>query len=135
MPKGKGKEEKESRRAEVPVLARRRFLVTSTSSRNLARKGRIVSTVTIRRPLMPARMVGMVKEVERHREDSLQPTRPRRSTNHAGTGQRANVVMATSATSDMMLTCSTQHQTLNLHHQKQPLHFFTTTAMWMNHLS
>ena len=67
----------------------------------------------------------MAKEVVRRLEDSLQLTRPRRSTNHAGTGQRASVDTVTSATSDMMLTCSTQHQTLNLHdHQKRPLHFF-----------
>jgi hypothetical protein len=136
LPKGKGKEEKESRGAEAPVLVRRRrFLVTSTSSRSLARKEKIVIIATINRPLMPARVVDQAKEVVRRQEDSLQLTRPRRSMNHVGTGQRENVDEVKSATSDMLLTCSTQHQTLSLHHQKQPLHFFMTTAMWMNHLS
>ena len=136
MPKEKGKEEKGSRRAEVPVLVtRRRYHVTSISSRSLAEKERTVNTVMTKRHLMLARVVDMLKEAVKHQEDNLQQTRPRRSTSHAGTGQRANVDMATSATSDMMLTCSTLHQTPSLHHRKQPLHFSTTTVMWMSHLS
>jgi hypothetical protein len=136
MPKEKGKEEKGSQRAEVPVLVtRRRYHVTSISSRSLAEKERTVNTVMTKRHLMLARVVDMVKEAVKHQEDNLQQTRPRRSTSHAGTGQRANVDMATSATSDMMLTCSTLHQTPSLHHRKQPLHFSTTTVMWMSHLS
>ena len=136
MPKEKGKEEKESQRVEVPVLVtRRRYHATSISSRSLAEKGRTVNTVMIKRHLMLARVVGMVKEVVKHQEDNLQPTRPRRSTSHAGTGQKANVGMVTSATSGMTLTYSTLHQIPNLHHRKQPLHFSTTTVMWMSHLS
>ena len=136
MPKEKGKEEKGSQRAEVPALVtRRRYHVTSISSRSLAEKERTVNTVMTKRHLMLARVVDMVKEAVKHQEDNLQQTRPRRSTSHAGTGQRANVDMATSATSDMMLICSTLHQTPSLHHRKQPLHFSTTTVMWMSHLS
>ena len=136
MPKEKGKEEKGSQRAEVPVLVtRRRYHVTSISSRSLAEKERTVNTVMTKRHLMLARVVDMVKEAVKHQEDNLQQTRPRRSTSHAGTGQRANVDMATSATSDMMLTCSTLHQTPSLHHRKQPRHFSTTTVMWMSHPS
>ena len=136
MPKEKGKEEKESQRAEVPVLVtRRRYHATSISSRSLAEKERTVNTVTTKRHLMLARVVGMVKGVVKHQEDNLQQTRPRRSTSHAGTGRRANVDMVTSATSGMMLTCSILHQIPSLHHRKQPLHFSTTTVMWMSHLS
>ena len=136
MPKEKGREEKENQRAEVPVLVtRRRYHVTSISLRSLAGKERTVNTVMIKRHLMPAGAVDMVKAVVKHQEDNLLPIRPRRSTNHVGTGQRANVDMVTSATSGMMPTCSTLHQIPNLHHRKQPLHSFTTTAMWMSHLS
>ena len=136
MPKEKDKEEKESQRAEVPVLVtRRRYHATSISSRNLAEKERTVNTVTTKRHLMLARVVGMVKGVVKHQEHNLQQTRPRRSTSHAGTGRRANVDMVTSATSGMMLTCSILHQIPSLHHRKQPLHFSTTTVMWMSHLS
>ena len=137
MPKEKGKEEKENQRAEVPVLAtKRRYHVTSTSSRNLAGKERTVSTAMIKRCLTPARAVDMVKGAARRPEDNPQLTRPRRSTSHVGTGQKANVDMVTSVTNDMMLICSTLHQTQNLHRpQKRPLHFSTTTATWMSHLS
>ena len=128
--KGKGKEEKESQRAEVPVLAtRRRYHVTSISSRNLAGKGRTVSTAMIKRCLTPARAADMVKGAARRPEDNPQLTRPRRSTSHVGTGQKANVDMVTSVTNDMTLICLTLRQTQNLHRpQKRPLHFSTTTA-------
>ena len=136
MPKEKGKEERGSQRAEVPVLVtRRRYHAISISSRSLAGKERTANTVTTKRPLTLARVVDMVKEVVKHQEDNLQQTRPRRSTSHAGTGRRANVDMATSATSGMMLTCSTLHQIPSLHHRRQPLHFSTTTATRMSHLS
>ena len=137
MPKEKGKEENENQRAEVPVLAtKRRYHVTSTSSRNLAGKERTVSTAMIKRCLTPARAVDMVKGAARRPEDNPQLTRPRRSTSHVGTGQKANVDMVTSVTNDMTLICSTLHQTQNLHRpQKRPLHFSTTTATWMSHLS
>ena len=131
--KEKGKEEKESRSAEVPVLVRRRrFLVTSISSRSLARRGKIVNIATVKRLLMLARAVDPAKGVVKRQEDSLQQTRPRRSTNHAGTGLRGSVDMVTSATNDAMPICSTRPRTLDRHRQKRLLHFYMMTVMWMN---
>ena len=131
--KGKGEEERGSQRAEVPALAkRRRSLVTSTSSRNLARREKIVNIATIKRPSVLARAVDQAKGVVRLREDNLQRTRSRRLTSHAGTGQRGSVDMVINATNDMTRICSTQHLTLSRRHQKRPLHFYVMTVMWMN---
>ena len=67
---------------------------------------------------MPVRVVDQAKEVVRRQEDSLQLTKPRRLTNHAGTGLRGNVDMVTSATSGMTLIYSIQPRTLSHHRQK-----------------
>ena len=127
--KGKSKSRSASPRDKKKIPCHFHFIKKS------CRKGKDCEYSHDQKTLMLARVVGMVKEVVKHQEDNLQQTRPRRSTSHAGTGQRANVDMATSATSGMMLTCSTLHQIPSLHHRKQPLHFSTTTVMWMSHLS
>ena len=57
---------------------RRRYHAISTLSRNLARKGKIVNTVMIRRPSTLARLADWGREVERRRGANLQQTGQRR---------------------------------------------------------
>jgi hypothetical protein len=73
-------------------------------------------------------MLAQAKVVERHQEDNLQLTRPRRSMNLAGTGLRGNADMVTSATSDMMHIFLILLQTQSHHLQRQPLHFYMMIA-------